>query len=111
MKKVSTNKAAQGQASLIRLGGLAIIVGLAIHVILNVVLKKFPPEDPTSAELQAYLSNEAGTWAIVHGFRYVAFACIVLFAAGLFTRRGCVCVRSACVHFRFTHCFIKVVCQ
>jgi hypothetical protein len=71
------------------LGGLAIIVGLAIHVVLNSVLKEFPPENPTVTELKAYLSNEAGTWAIVHGFRYVAFACIVLFAAGLFSRTCC----------------------
>jgi len=73
-------------AGLIRLGGLAIIVAMAIHIILNVVLKQFPPENPTAAELQKYLSDEAGTWAIVHGFRYVAFALILLFAAGLFVK-------------------------
>ena len=89
MQKASTKADGQGQAGLIRLGGLAIIVGLAIHVVLNSVLKEFPPENPTVTELQAYLSNEAGTWAIVHGFRYVAFACIVLFAAGLFSRTCC----------------------
>lgn len=89
MQKASTKTDGQGQAGLIRLGGLAIILGLTIHVILNMVLKEFPPEDPTVTELQGYLSNEAGTWAIVHGFRYVAFACIVLFAAGLFSRTCC----------------------
>jgi len=89
MQKASTKTDGQGQAGLIRLGGLAIIVGLAIHVILNSVLKEFPPEDPTVTELQAYLSTEAGTWAIVHGFRYIAFTCIVLFAAGLFSRTCC----------------------
>lgn len=89
MQKASTKTDGHGQASLIRLGGLAMIVGLAIHIILNMVLKEFPPEDPTASELQTYLSNEAGTWAIVHGFRYVAFACIVLFAAGLFSRTCC----------------------
>ncbi len=89
MQSASTKTDGQGQAGLIRLGGLAIIVGLAIHVVLNSVLKEFPPEDPTVTELQAYLSNEAGTWAIVHGFRYVAFACIILFAAGLFSRTCC----------------------
>ena len=88
MQKAST-ESGQAQAGLIRLGGLAIIVGLAIHVVLNSVLKEFPPEDPTATELQAYLSQEAGTWAIVHGFRYVAFACIVLFSAGLFSRTCC----------------------
>jgi len=75
-----------GQGALIRFGGLAIVVGLAIHVILNMALKQFPPDDPTVAELQAYLARESGTWAIVHGFRYVAFTCIVLFAAALFVR-------------------------
>lgn len=66
-----------------------LIVGLAIHFVLNAVLKEFPPEDPTTVELQAYLSREARTWAIVHGFRYLAFTCIVLFAAGLFSRTCC----------------------
>lgn len=89
VQKAFANTNDQGQVGLIRLGGLAIIVGLAIHIILNGVLKEFPPEDPTATELQAYLSNEANTWAIVHGFRYVAFACIVLFAAGLFSRTCC----------------------
>jgi hypothetical protein len=89
VNQASAKTDGQGHAVLIRLGGLAIIVGLAIHVVLNSVLKEFPPENPTVTELQAYLSNEAGTWAIVHGFRYVAFACIVLFAAGLFSRTCC----------------------
>jgi hypothetical protein len=65
------------------------VVGLAIHIILNMVLKEFPTVDPTVAELQAYLSKEAATWAIVHGFRYVAFACLLLFSAGLFARTCC----------------------
>ena len=89
MQNASTMTDGQGQAGLIRLGGLAIIVGLAIHIVLNSMLKEFPPQNPTVTELQAYLSDEAGTWAIVHGFRYVAFACIVLFAAGLFSRTCC----------------------
>lgn len=89
MQKTPTSTGEQRQASLIRFGGLSIIAGLVIHVILNIVLKEFPPEDPTVSELQAYLANEAGTWAIVHGFRYVAFACIVLFAAGLYSRTCC----------------------
>lgn len=75
-----------GRPSFIRLGGFAIIAGMAIHIVLNMVLKEFPPEDPTLSELQAYLSSEAGNWAIVHGCRYLAFTCIVLFAAALFER-------------------------
>lgn len=75
-----------GRLGLVRVGGLAIIVGMVIHIVLNVVLKKFPPENPTSFELQEYLSREATNWGMIHGFRYLAFACIVLFAAGLFSR-------------------------
>ena len=62
MQNVSTKTEGQEHAGLIRLGGLLMIVSLAIHVILNMVLKTFLPEDPTVAELQAYLSSEAGTW-------------------------------------------------
>ena len=86
MKTAVEKTDGQGHAGLIRLGGLAIVLGLTIHIILNMVLKEFPPEDPTVAELQAYLSREAGAWAVVHGFRYLAFTCIVLFAAALFSR-------------------------
>jgi hypothetical protein len=70
----------------IRLGGFAMLAGFFIHIIANVVLKKFPPEDPTLDQLQAYLSEEASTWAVVHGLRYVAFVSIALFAAALFIR-------------------------
>jgi len=90
MQKSITKKDEKRNDILIRLGGLAIIVGLGIHIILNAVLKVFPPDDPTAVELQAYLSIEANTWAIIHGFRYVAFACIVLFAAALFVRTCCI---------------------
>jgi hypothetical protein len=89
MQTASTKTDGHGHVGLIRLGGLAVVVSLVIHVILNMVLKEFPPTDPTVAELQAYLSSQAGTWAIVHGFRYVVFACLVLFAAGLFVRTCC----------------------
>jgi hypothetical protein len=75
-----------GGDGLIRLGGVTVIVALGIHIVLNNVLKAFPPQDPTPVELRGYLAREAGTWAVVHGFRYVAFACVVLFAAGLFCR-------------------------
>jgi hypothetical protein len=37
-------------------------------------------------ELQAYLSAEAGTWAIVHGLKYLALVGLVLFAAGVYAR-------------------------
>jgi hypothetical protein len=89
MDNASTRTDTQGLASVSRLGGLAIIVGLGIHIVLNGVLKEFPPVDPTLTELQAYLAREAGAWTIIHGFRYLAFACIALFAAGLFSRTCC----------------------
>lgn len=47
-------------------------MALTIHIVVNWVLKEFPPEDPSLAELQSYLLDEAGTWAFVHGLRYVA---------------------------------------
>lgn len=82
----STGERSTGRMGLGRVGGLAIVVGMMIHIVLNVVLKAFPPENPTSAELQDYLAREATNWGVIHGLRYVAFTCIVLFAAGLFSR-------------------------
>jgi hypothetical protein len=70
----------------IRFGGSALLLGFLIHIVANGVLKEFPPEDPTLEELRAYLSDEASTWALVHGLRYVAFVCIAFFAAALFMR-------------------------
>jgi hypothetical protein len=86
---VSENHAVQASTDhgrFIRLGGSAILAGFLIHIVANGVLKKFPPDDPTLDELKAYLSEEASTWALVHGLRYVAFVCIALFAAALFMR-------------------------
>jgi len=74
---------------LVRTGGFAILIGLAIHIVLNFVLKAFPPADATKNELQAYLIAQDETWAIVHGCRYVAFFCIALFGAGIFVRTAC----------------------
>lgn len=86
MQNLDTNSSSNDHAFLIRLGGLAMLAGLVIHIVANSVLKEFPPDNPSLAELQTYLSNEAGNWAIVHGIRYVAIVCIVLFVAGLFVR-------------------------
>jgi hypothetical protein len=89
MNDAATESHKRDDAGLIRLGGLAMLIGLAIHIVANGVLKVFPPENPSLSELQSYLSDEAGTWAIVHGIRYVAMVCIVLFVAGLFVRTCC----------------------
>jgi hypothetical protein len=75
-----------GNRHLIRIGGLAILVGLGLHIYLNGFLKEFPPEHPTLAELQDYFAAEAGTWAIVHGLKYLALVSLVIFAAAVFTR-------------------------
>jgi hypothetical protein len=50
------------------------------------VLKTFPSDSFTLIELQEYLSNETGTWAIVHGMRYVAIVCIIIFSASLYMK-------------------------
>lgn len=71
-----------------RLGGFALLGGFVIHIVVNNVLKTFPPESPSLAELEAYLVQEASTWAVVHGLRYLAFVGIAIFAAALFTLTG-----------------------
>lgn len=73
-------------STFIRLGGLLILLGLAIHIVANMVLKTFPTESLTSTQLKDYLSDEAGTWAIIHGLRYVAIVCTVVFSAGMFMK-------------------------
>ena len=86
---MSERQGVQGSRShsrFIRLGGFAMLLGFVIHIVANVVLKRFPPDDPTLEQLKAYLSEEASTWAVVHGLRPVAFVCIALFAAALFMR-------------------------
>lgn len=75
-----------GRQDFVRLGGLLILLGLTVHIVANMALKTFPTEDFTLAELKVYLSDEAGTWAIIHGLRYVAIVCIVIFSAGLFIK-------------------------
>jgi len=54
-----------------------------------------PPADLGPAELRTYLSNEAGTWALVHGLRNLALPCLVVFAAALFVRTCCLRTSSA----------------
>lgn len=73
----------------VRLGGAVILLGFAVHIIANMVLKTFPSESFTLIELQEYLSNEASTWAIVHGMRYIAIVCIIIFSAALYMKTSC----------------------
>ena len=90
MQDPVTDSSSRDHTGLIRLGGIAMLAGMVIHIVANAVLKVFPPENPSLAELQTYLSDEAGNWAIVHGVRYVAMVCIVLFVSGLFVRTCCI---------------------
>ena len=89
MEDTFTDSDTKDHVGLIRLGGIAMLAGFLIHATANWALKVFPPENPTLTELQTYLSDEAGNWAIVHGIRYVAMVCIVLFVSGLFVRTCC----------------------
>ncbi len=75
-----------GGGRFIRLGGLAVLLAVLIHILVNGFLKQFPPENPSPTELEAYLSAEVGTWAIVHGLRYPALVGLVLFAAAAYIR-------------------------
>lgn len=70
----------------INVGGISIIVGLGIHIVANMFIKKMPPQDPNFEELSLYLSSEVSSWAIVHGLRYAAIVCIVLFACALYMK-------------------------
>ncbi|MGI9628021.1 MAG: hypothetical protein ACR2QM_14380 [Longimicrobiales bacterium] len=76
----------------IRLGGLAILLGLGLHIALNGFIKQFPEGVESAAELRAYLEAQASAWTLINGLRYIAFACIALFAAALFQRT---CPRGA----------------
>ena len=82
----------ESKAGLVRTGGAALLVGFAIHIVANAVLKQFPPENPTLSELTAYLEAEASTWGIVHGMRYLAIGCLAVFLGGIMAR-----IRSSAV--------------
>ena len=69
----------------IRLGGFLILFGLAVHIVANMALKTFPEEGFTLVELKRYFLDEKGAWTIIHGLRYVAIVCIIIFSAALFT--------------------------
>lgn len=78
--------AANDHSMLIRLGGIAGLVTIAVHLAVNMVLKSFPDENLTADQLRAYFHEEASTWAIVHGLRYLAIAGIVFMVVGLYLR-------------------------
>ena len=82
----TTQSTGRQEDRLIRIGGLAVLVALAIHIFVNGFLKKFPPENPSLPELKDYLTVEASTWAIVHGLKYLALVGLVVFAAAVYSR-------------------------
>ena len=74
------------QLKFIRLGGFAVLFGLVIHIIANMVLKTLPSDAFTPKELSQYLSDEASTWEVVNGIRYMAIVCMVIFGSALFIK-------------------------
>lgn len=85
MKK-NFNIHVEKETGIIRLGGLAVLLTVIIHIVVNWVIKTMPPADLTAAELLSYFDEQVDNWAIVHGLRYVAFTCIALFSTGLFVK-------------------------
>ena len=79
-------KPAQGETVIVRLGGIAVIIAVIIHFVINSFLKQFPDWSLTESELNAYFAEQFNTWAIVHGARYMAILAMVLFFAGVYTR-------------------------
>jgi len=55
MQNTSLNCDNVHEGHLVRIGGLAVVLGLTIHIVVNVVLKEFPVENLTLPELRAYL--------------------------------------------------------
>lgn len=74
------------RSQLVKLGGVAGLVTIAVHMVVNMVLKSFPADNLTADQLMAYFQKEASTWAIVHGLRYFAIAGIVFMVVGLYLR-------------------------
>jgi len=85
----SSDSKTDKHAMLIRFGGVALLIGFAIHIVANVGIKQMPPEAPSLDELRAYLAAEVDSWAIVHGMRSIAIVSLAVFAAALFTRTCC----------------------
>jgi hypothetical protein len=79
----------RGGAGLVRLGGAGVLVSIFVHAVVNWALKEFPSPSLSEAQLDAYMTDQLDTWAIVHGARAVAVVGMVLFAAGLFERTSC----------------------
>lgn len=73
-------------SAFLRMGGVAVLLGIAIHIVVNLFVKRFPDPTASATELNSYFTAEAGSWAFVHGSRYVAFTCLVVFSAALYMR-------------------------
>lgn len=86
MTDLSDENAANDHSLLIRLGGMAGLVTIAVHMVVNMALKSFPDPKLTPDQLQAYFQDESSTWAVVHGLRYFAIVGIVFMVVGLYLR-------------------------
>ena len=62
------------------------LLAVAIHFVVNSVIKEFPSRSFSGTELRAYFTEQFDAWAVVHGARYVAVVAMVLFFAGVFVR-------------------------
>lgn len=69
---------------IVRIGGGLMLAAMVIHIVANLVLKQMPDAGMTVQVTQAYLAAEQGTWALVHGLRYLAMVCMAVFYAALF---------------------------
>lgn len=57
-------------SGLIRLGGVAILVAFVIHIVVNMVIKRFPPESPTMGgfSMAAWITATLPKWLAALGF-------------------------------------------
>lgn len=88
MSEIINVKIKDDRSPLIRIGGLAGLSAIVVHMIVNMFLKTFPSESFTAPELEMYFRQEAGTWEVVHGLRYLAMAGIVFMVTGLYLKTG-----------------------
>ena len=86
MQDGGTHEAHDRSIGIVRVGGVAVLFGLAIHIVTNMFLKEYPTPGLAGADLEAYLASEADMWALIHGAKTLAFPCLAVFYAGMFAR-------------------------
>ena len=89
METASTLGSDRTDGALVRLGGLLGFLNFGIFVVVNFLLiGDLPPDGAGSAELKAYISDQADSMAIANGLRNLAFFCFAFFAAAVYTLIG-----------------------